>query len=75
MKALQLNSYIPAAENVLLMLFELVFLYEFFSVSLLPFMSSRTAAQLACFAVNMSTCSNHVFLLTSSISAELLCML
>lgn len=71
MKVLQLNSHMPSAENVLLIVFELIFLYEFSSISFLPFMSLRTAAQFACFAVTMSTCSNHVFSLISWISAEL----
>lgn len=74
MKVLQLNSHTPSAENVLLMVFEVIFLYEFFSVSFLPFMSWRIAAQFACFAVTMFSCSNNVFP-PSWISAELLCML
>lgn len=61
MKVLQLNSHTPSAENVLLMVFEVVFLYEFFSVSFLRFMSWRIAAQFACFAVTMFSCSNNVF--------------
>lgn len=42
---------------------------------ILPFMYFRIAAQFVCFAVIMSTCSNHVFFLIRWISAELLCML
>lgn len=53
----------PSAENVLLMVFELISLHEFFSVGFLPFMSLKIAAQFAYFAVTMSMFLNHVVFL------------
>lgn len=49
-----------SAENVLLMVFGLISLHEFFFVGFLPFMSLKTAAQFAYFAVTVSVFLNHV---------------
>lgn len=74
-EVLQLNSLTPSAENVLLMVFELISLHEFFSVGFLPFMSLKIAAQFAYFAVTMSMFLNHVVFLLNWTSMELLRML
>lgn len=74
-EVLQLNSLMPSAENVLLMVFELISLHVFFSVAFLPFMSLKFAAQFACLAVTMSTFLNHVVFRLNWISMEFLCML
>lgn len=52
-----------------------VFLCEFFSVSFLPFMLLKIAAQFGYFAVTVSLFLNHVVFLLNWIPMELLCML